>query len=51
MLLINNRLHIVYCIYDENLVVKYERFSYDDEINHDKGGEILSNEGNTMYPT
>ncbi len=50
MLLINNRLHIVYCIYDENLVVKYERFSYDDEINHDKG-EILSNEGNTMYPT
>ena len=50
MLLIENKFHIVYCIYDENLVVKYERFSYDNEINHDNE-EIISNVGNAMYPT
>ncbi|QQY80394.1 hypothetical protein EDD65_10233 [Keratinibaculum paraultunense] len=50
MLLKDNKLHIVYCQYDENLVVKYERFIINDKIIKDIS-EILSNEEGIMYPT
>ncbi len=49
-LLMGNNLHLVYCQYDDNLTVKYERFNIDDEIQKDMD-MILSNDGNIMYPT
>ena len=48
---VENKLHIVYCQYDENLAVKYERYNYHKKILNREIEEELSNWENINWPT
>lgn len=48
---LKNEYHFTYCEYvDENLVVKYEKFLYEDGSYRKKSEDIVSNEGASSYP-
>ena len=49
-LLIRDKLNLVYCQYDENIVVKYERFNYKDGLVQKEVEKVLSNEENSRHP-
>ena len=51
MLLIDEKLNLVYCQHDGNMTVKYERFNYKNNIVQKEIEKVLSNEENPQYPT
>ena len=51
ILLIDEKLNLVYCQHDGNMTVKYERFNYKNNIVQKEIEEVLSNEENPQYPT
>ena len=50
-LFIKDKLHLVYCEYQENLVVKYERYEYGNNFIKKEIEEELSNWENISWPT
>jgi hypothetical protein len=50
-LLVKGKLHLTYCQYDGNIIVKYERFNYKDNLVEKEKEKILSNEENAQLPT
>lgn len=52
MISYNNKIHLVYCEFQEgNLIIRYEQFSYLNNIYERKLEKVISNEGSLFHPT